>query len=78
LLAAALRPAPAAGLAAVLALALFLSAGAGETAAAGGGIGDILLAERDDDVEQVVFADARTPSSDEVLSTIIGEGEGSR
>ena len=77
LLAVALRAAPGMGLAAVLALALFLSSGAGELAQPGVGINDILLAERDD-VEQVVFADARTPSNDEVLSTIIGEGEVSR
>ena len=78
LLAVALRAAPAMGLAAVVALALFLSSGANDLASAGVGIGDVLLAERDGDIEQVVFADARTPSSDEVLSTIIGEGEGAR
>ena len=76
LLAVALRAAPAMGLAAVLALGLFLSSGAGErTPASGFGLGEALLAERDGDIEQVVFADARTPSSDDVLSTIIGGEE---
>ncbi|HEX8723645.1 MAG TPA: hypothetical protein VF736_23720 [Pyrinomonadaceae bacterium] len=79
LLAVALRAAPAAGLAAVVALALFLSSGAGELAPVGGlGYDAALLVEREGDIEQVVFADARTPSPDDVLSTIIGEGEGSR
>ncbi|MCA1619667.1 MAG: hypothetical protein LC795_10235 [Acidobacteria bacterium] len=76
LLAVALRAAPAMGLAAVLALGLFLSSGAAERAPVSGfGLGEALLAERDGDIEQVVFADARTPSSDDVLSTIIGGGE---
>ena len=76
LLAVALRAAPAMGLAAVLALGLFLSSGAGERAPVSGfGLGEALLAERDGDIEQVVFADARTPSSDDVLSTIIGGEE---
>jgi hypothetical protein len=76
LLAVALRAAPAMGMAAVVALALFLSSGAGELAPVSGfGLGEALLGERDGDIEQVVFADARTPSSDEVLSTIIGGEE---
>ncbi|HEX8502189.1 MAG TPA: hypothetical protein VF659_16515 [Pyrinomonadaceae bacterium] len=76
LLAVARRAAPAMGLAAALALGLFLSSGGGELSAAGGfGLGEALLGERDGDIEQVVFADARTPSSDEVLSTIIGGEE---
>ena len=76
LLAVALRAAPAMAVAAVFALALFLSSGANElTPSPGFGLGEALLAERDGDIEQVVFADARTPSSDEVLSTIIGEEE---
>jgi anti-sigma factor RsiW len=76
LLAVALRAAPAMGLAAVAALALFLSSGASERAQVSGfGLGEALLAERDGDIEQVVFEDARAPSSDEVLSTIIGGGE---
>ena len=72
LFAVALRAAPGMALVAGAALGLFLWTGAGE---AGGppGIADVLLAERDGDIERVVFADARTPSSDEVLSTIIGE-----
>lgn len=76
LLAVALRAAPAMGLAAVAALALFLSSGATERAQVSGfGLGEALLAERDGDIEQVVFEDARDASSDEVLSTIIGGGE---
>ena len=76
LLAVALRAAPAMALAAVLALGLFLSSGAGERPpAAGFGLGDALLGERDGDIEQVVFADALTPSRDEVLSAIIGGEE---
>ena len=76
LLAVALRAAPAMALAAVVALALFLSSAAGERpAVAGFGLGEALLGERDGDIEQVVFADARTPSRDEVLSTIIGGEE---
>ncbi len=76
LLAVALRAAPAMALAAVLSLALFLSSGANELApSAGLGLGEAMLGERDGDIEQVVFADARTPSSDEVLSTIIGGEE---
>ena len=74
----ALRAAPAMALAAVLSLALFLSAA---ERPAGGGFGDeALLGLRGGDIEQVVFADARTPSRDEVLSTIIGadEREGAR
>jgi hypothetical protein len=76
LLAVALRASPAMALAAVVALALFLSSGAGERAAASGfGLGEALLGERDGDIEQVVFADTRTPSRDDVLSTIIGGEE---
>lgn len=72
------RAVPAMALVAVVSLVLFLSSGAGELASSGAGISDVLLAERDGDIEQVVFADAPTPSNDEVLSTIIGEGEGAR
>lgn len=78
LLTVAWRAVPALALVAVLALALFLSAGAGDAAA---GFGDeALLGDREADIEQVVFADARTPSSDEVLSNIVGvdETEGAR
>ena len=70
------RAVPAMALVAVAALALFLSSGATERAQVSGfGLGEALLAERDGDIEQVVFADARTPSSDEVLETIIGGEE---
>jgi hypothetical protein len=76
LLAVALRAAPAMALATVVALGLFLSSAAGERpSVAGFGLGEALLGERDGDIEQVVFADARTPSRDEVLSTIIGGEE---
>jgi hypothetical protein len=73
------RAVPALALATVAALVLFLSSGAGELTPGFGLGADSLLAEREGDFEQVVFADARTtPSNDEVLSTIIGEGENSR
>ncbi|HEX6182367.1 MAG TPA: hypothetical protein VFZ44_00545 [Pyrinomonadaceae bacterium] len=76
LLAVALRASPAMALAAAVALGLFLSSGAGERpSVAGFGLGEALLSERDGDIEQVVFADALTPSRDEVLSTIIGGEE---
>ena len=72
------RAAPAMALAAVLALALFLTAGGGELAP--GAVEDALLGEREGDIEQVVFADVRAASGDgdEVLSNIIGAGENSR
>ena len=74
LLAVALRAAPAMALAAVVALGLFLSSGTAERPTVSGfGLSEALLAERDGDIEQVVFADA--PSRDEVLSTIIGGEE---
>ena len=72
------RAVPAMALVAVAALALFLSSGAGDLGPGFGLGAETLLVERDGDFEQVVLADARTPSNDEVLSTIIGEGEGTR
>jgi hypothetical protein len=73
------RAVPAMALVAVFALALFLSSGAGELTPGFGLGAESLLAERDEEFEQVVLADSRTPSNeDEVLSTIIGEGEGAR
>jgi hypothetical protein len=74
------RAVPAMALVAVLALALFLSSGAGELTPGFGLGAETMLGERDGDFEQVVLADTRTPSNDEdaVLSTIIGEGENSR
>jgi hypothetical protein len=78
LFAVALRAVPALALVAVFALALFLTSSANERAP-GLGLGEeALLGAREGDIEQVVFADARTPSRDEVLSTIIDEGEGAR
>ncbi|HEX8337426.1 MAG TPA: hypothetical protein VF621_11895 [Pyrinomonadaceae bacterium] len=74
LFAVAWRAVPAMALVAVLALALFLSSGAGELTPGFGLGAETLLGEGD--LEQVVFADAN--SNDEVLSTIIGEGEGAR
>ena len=73
------RAVPAMALVAVMALALFLSSGAGDLTPGFGLGAETLLSERDEDFEQVVLADSRTPSNeDEVLSTIIGEGENSR
>jgi anti-sigma-K factor RskA len=72
------RAVPAMALVAVMALALFLSSGAGELSPGFGLGAETMLSERDEDFEQVVLADRRTPSNDEVLSTIIGEGENSR
>ena len=72
------RAVPAMALVAVAALALFLSSGAGDLSQGFGLGAETLLGERDGDFEQVVLADTRTPSNDEVLSTIIGEGEGAR
>lgn len=74
----ALRAVPALVLVAVLALALFLVSGASEMSPGLGGVEEALLGEREGDIEQVVFADTRTPSRDEVLSTIIDGGEGAR
>lgn len=78
LFAVARRAVPAMALVAVAALALFLSSGAHELTPGFGLGAETLLSERDGDFEQVLFADARTPSNDEVLSTIIGEEENSR
>jgi hypothetical protein len=72
------RAVPAMALVAVLALALFLSSGVSDLTPGFGLGAETLLGERDGDFEQVVFTDARTPSNDEVLTTIIGEGENSR
>jgi hypothetical protein len=73
------RAVPAMALVAMMALALFLSSGAGELTPGFGLGAEALLGEREGDFEQVVLADAHAPSNeDEVLSTIIGEGEGSR
>jgi hypothetical protein len=67
------RAVPALALVAVLALALFLSAGAASGRNARGFVDEALLGEREGGFEQVVFADGRAPSSDEVLSTILGD-----
>jgi hypothetical protein len=79
LFAVAWRAVPALALVAAFAFALFLSvAGAGEVGAATAD--EALLGDREADIEQIVFADTRTPSSDEVLSNIVGldEKEGAR
>jgi hypothetical protein len=74
LFAVAWRAVPALALVAAFALVLFLTtAGAGETAAATAD--EALLGDREADIEQVVFAGTRTPSSDEVLSNIVGLDE---
>jgi hypothetical protein len=70
------RAVPAMALVAALALALFLSSGAGELTPGFGLGAETLLGE--DDVDQVVLADTRAPSNDEVLSTILGEEEAAR
>ncbi|MFL6255759.1 MAG: hypothetical protein ACJ74T_12170 [Pyrinomonadaceae bacterium] len=73
------RAVPAMALVAVLAMALFLSSGVNELAAANAfGDEEALLDSGGGDIEQVVFIDTRMPSNDDVLSTIIGEGENSR
>lgn len=80
LLTVAWRAVPALSLVAILALALFLSAGSGDMASAAGFAEEALLSERGGDIEQVVFTETRAPSRDEVLGTIIGaeEREGAR
>jgi hypothetical protein len=72
------RAVPAMALLAVLAMALFLSSGVNDLTPGFGLGAEALLGERDEEFEQVVLADTRTPSNDDVLSTIIGEGENSR
>src|SRR5919205_1465541 len=69
------RAVPAMALVAVMALGLFLWSGAGELAPGFGLGAEALLG--DEEFEQVVLADTRAtpPNEDEVLSTIIGEGE---
>ena len=79
LFAVAWRAVPALALVTAFAFALFLStAGAGEVAA--GAPDEALIGEREADIEQVVFTNTRAPSSDEVLSNIVGldEREGPR
>jgi anti-sigma-K factor RskA len=72
------RAVPAMALVAVAALALSLSSGAAELTTPGFGLGAETLLE-DEEIEEVVYADTRTlANDDEVLSTIIGEGEGAR
>ena len=80
LLGVAWRAVPAMALVAVAALVLFLSSGVNDLSPGFGLGAESMLGEREGDFEQVVFADARTPSNDEdeVLSTIIGEEESSR
>jgi hypothetical protein len=77
LFAVAWRAVPAMALVAVAALVLFLSSGAGELTPGFGLGAEALLG--DEEIEEVVYADTRVASDeDEVLSTIIGEGEGAR
>jgi hypothetical protein len=68
------RTVPAMALVAVFAFVLFLSAGTG-TSTTGSANDYALLGETDAGVEQMVFADAQPLSSDEVLTTILGEDE---
>jgi anti-sigma factor RsiW len=72
------RAVPAMALVAVLAMALFLSSGANELASANAFGDEEALLGGGGDIEQIVFTDTPTSSNDEVLSTIIGEGENSR
>lgn len=73
------RAVPAMAVVTALALALFLSSGMNDLAPGFGLGAEALLGERDEEFEQVVLADTRTtPSNDEVLSTIIDDGENSR
>lgn len=79
LLGVAWRAVPAMALVAVMALALFITSDVGELTPGFGLGAESLLGEREGDFEQVVLADTRMPANeDEVLSTIIGEGENSR
>ncbi len=73
LFAVAWRAVPALALVAVFALALFLSAGAGEAGAATAD--EALIGEHEADIEQVVFANTGAPTTDEVLSNIVGLDE---
>ena len=66
------RAVPAMALVAVLACALFLSAGA-PTQSQQGFSDEALLGGSNAGVEQVVFADARSISNDDVLATIISD-----
>ena len=66
------RAVPAMALVAVLACALFLSAGAPTQSQQGFG-DEALLDGSNAGVEQVVFADARSISNDDVLATIISD-----
>lgn len=68
------RTVPAMALVAIFALVLFWSAGT-NTFTQGSFTDEALLGARDAEVEQVVFADRQPLSSDEVLSTILDEGE---
>lgn len=69
------RTVPAMALVAIFALIMFWSAGTG-TFTQGSFTDEALLGARDAEVEQVVFADRRQPlSNDEVLETILDEGE---
>ena len=69
------RAVPAMALVAALAFALSLFAAAPRGGAAGGAA---LLSPGDVGVEGVMFADGRAISNEEVLDTILGEGEGQR
>jgi cytochrome P450 len=75
MLAVAWRTVPAMALAAIFALILFLSAGTDTTRAPDNFSDEALLDTRDAGVEQVVFADRQTLSSDEVLTTILDADE---
>jgi hypothetical protein len=68
------RAVPAMALVALFAVVLFLSSSV--TRSLGGYTDDVLLGERDAEVERVVFATDRQPlSSDDVLATILNDEE---
>jgi hypothetical protein len=68
------RAIPAMALVAIFAFALFLSANFSALPSTGSN-DEALLGTNDAGIESVVFADNRTPSSDDVLATILNEDE---
>lgn len=68
------RAIPAMALVAILAVALFLSTNFGTQPAAVVSVEE-LLDMQGTEIENVVFADNRSPSNDEVLATILNEDE---
>jgi hypothetical protein len=69
------RAIPAMAIVAIFAVALFLSASFGTRPSAVANADDAFLGPSDVGVENVVFADNRSLSNDEVLATILNEDE---